>query len=211
MYVKGLQSSCHAKYGTVLAQQPGLVRHRQVDEFLVIGVAAPQARSGCLIELPQNLIGAELLARQPAHAGRVAQHTHQLVAHGRSGQPPDLLCGQGLLERLRTGVVKDQDIEHDVGVENDRNRVRAHVAGQLGVDHLQKNWGRITGSAAEVCSDPYFSVDSMFSTLFPATISKRNRRHSIGPFHIGTRRDSFKRILPGNLRSGERTHAVQPA
>ena len=33
----------------------------------------------------------------------------------------------------------------------------------------------------------------------PATMSKRNRRHSIGPFHIGTRRDSFSRMRAGSL------------
>ena len=32
--------------------------------------------------------------------------------------------------------------------------------------------------------------------------SKRNSRHSIGPFHIGTRRDSFSRIALGRLHVG---------
>jgi YidB-like protein len=36
----------------------------------------------------------------------------------------------------------------------------------------------------------------------PATRSKRNSRHSIGPFHIGTRRDSFSRIALGSFMSG---------
>ena len=38
----------------------------------------------------------------------------------------------------------------------------------------------------------------------PATRSKRNRRHSIGPFHIGMRRDSFSRIALGSFGSGLR-------
>ena len=41
-------------------------------------------------------------------------------------------------------------------------------------------------------------------------MSKRNSRHSIGPFHIGTRRDSFSRMRVGSLRSGVSTQAVQP-
>ena len=45
----------------------------------------------------------------------------------------------------------------------------------------------------------------------PATRSKRNKRHSIGPFHIGTRFDSFSRIAPGSFMSGLSTQAVQPA
>ena len=45
----------------------------------------------------------------------------------------------------------------------------------------------------------------------PATRSKRNSRHSIGPFHIGTRRDSFSRIALGSFMSGLRIQAVQPA
>ena len=42
-------------------------------------------------------------------------------------------------------------------------------------------------------------------------MSKRNSRHSIGPFHIGTRRDSFSRMREGSFRSGVSTQAVQPA
>jgi len=45
----------------------------------------------------------------------------------------------------------------------------------------------------------------------PATMSKRNRRHSIAPFHNGTRRDSLSRIVDGNRGSGLSTHAVHPA
>ena len=44
----------------------------------------------------------------------------------------------------------------------------------------------------------------------PATRSKRNSRHSIGPFHIGTRRDSFRRIAPGQLHVGAQ-HPGRPA
>ena len=44
-----------------------------------------------------------------------------------------------------------------------------------------------------------------------AVRSKRNSRHSMGPFHSGTRRDSLKRILPGSLRSGVSSQALQPA
>ena len=47
--------------------------------------------------------------------------------------------------------------------------------------------------------------------IVPATRSKRNKRHSIGPFHIGVRRDSFSRIAPGSFMSGLSTQAVQPA
>jgi hypothetical protein len=44
----------------------------------------------------------------------------------------------------------------------------------------------------------------------PLTMSKRNRRHSMGPFHMGVRRDSLRRILPGSLRSGVSIQALQP-
>ena len=44
----------------------------------------------------------------------------------------------------------------------------------------------------------------------PLTMSKRNNRHSIGPFHIGTRRLSFRRIAVGSFMSGLSTQAVQP-
>ena len=42
-------------------------------------------------------------------------------------------------------------------------------------------------------------------------MSKRKRRHSIGPFHSGTRRLSFNRISEGSFGSGDSTQAVQPA
>ena len=45
----------------------------------------------------------------------------------------------------------------------------------------------------------------------PATRSKRNRRHSMGPFHSGTRRLSFSRSACGNFMSGLSSQAVQPA
>ena len=45
----------------------------------------------------------------------------------------------------------------------------------------------------------------------PATSSKRKSRHSIGPFHIGTRRFSFRRSACGSFMSGLSTQAVQPA
>jgi hypothetical protein len=44
----------------------------------------------------------------------------------------------------------------------------------------------------------------------PAVISKRSSRHSIGPFHSGTRRLSFSRIRLGSLGSGLSSQAVQP-
>ena len=45
----------------------------------------------------------------------------------------------------------------------------------------------------------------------PATMSKRNRRHSMAPLNMGTRRLSFRRIRPGNFSSGVSTQADQPA
>ena len=46
--------------------------------------------------------------------------------------------------------------------------------------------------------------------MAPATRSKRNRRHSIGPFHIGILRDSRRRMRRGRSRSGVSSQAVQP-
>jgi hypothetical protein len=58
---------------------------------------------------------------------------------------------------------------------------------------------------------PCVPQTSSYLRAEPATMSKRNSRHSIGPFHIGTRRDSFRRICLGSFRSGVSTQAVQPA
>ena len=39
-------------------------------------------------------------------------------------------------------------------------------------------------------------------------MSKRNSRHSIGPFHIGMRRDSFSRMRVGSFMSGDSTRIL---
>ncbi len=48
-----------------------------------------------------------------------------------------------------------------------------------------------------------------YDRIDPDTRSNRNKRHSIGPFHIGTRRLSFRRIALGSFMSGLNTYAVQ--
>ncbi len=53
--------------------------------------------------------------------------------------------------------------------------------------------------------------EKIYRRADPATMSKRNKRHSIGPFHIGTRWLSFSRISEGSFISGLSTQAVQPA
>ena len=55
-----------------------------------------------------------------------------------------------------------------------------------------------------------FEEPSQFKPI-PGTRSKRNSRHSMGPFHMGVRCVSLSRIAVGNFMSGLSTKAVQPA
>jgi hypothetical protein len=54
-------------------------------------------------------------------------------------------------------------------------------------------------------ADAHPGLHPGYDRIDPDTRSKRNRRHSIGPFHIGTRRLSFKRIALGSFMSGLNT------
>ena len=55
-----------------------------------------------------------------------------------------------------------------------------------------------------------FAASGLGRCMLPAIKSKRIRRHSIGPFHMGTRRDSFRRMRRESCRSGLSIQAVQP-
>jgi hypothetical protein len=182
----------------VLAQQQGLRGHGQVDEFLVVGIAAGHGGLGghfrqarMPVKGGQHITGIQFIKRQARHDLRIGQHALEFVAHGLRGQPVEFAGFQRFSEGLRGRIVEDKHVEDDVGVQHDGLARRSrHAAGSSGA----------VGAAAPG-----------LPRAEPATMSKRNSRHSIGPFHIGTRRDSFRRILPGSLRSGVSTWAVQPA
>ena len=70
---------------------------------------------------------------------------------------------------------------------------------------------RRTGPARCWCQDTQGGASRLARRRAePFTMSKRNSRHSIGPFHIGTRRDSFSRIRERQLQVG-RQHPGGPA
>jgi hypothetical protein len=69
---------------------------------------------------------------------------------------------------------------------------------------LKTNKSRTTLVSMTIISNAYFARAE------PLTMSNLNKRHSSGPFHMGTRRDSFRRILLGSFKSGVSTQAVQP-
>ncbi len=159
------------------------MRGGQVDEALVVRVLAGEGGLGrrlgdarMAVEARQHRLGAERVVRQARRDLRVGQHPGQLAAHLGGGDPAQRPRFQRSAQTGRRLVGEDEEVEHDVGVEDDGGRVRHG-----------------------------------FSRAEPATMSKRSRRHSIGPFHIGTRRDSFRRMRCGSFMSGVSTQAVQPA
>ena len=74
--------------------------------------------------------------------------------------------------------------------------------------HAAAASGLVAGGPLDGCCPPHRPEGQRAE---PATSSKRKKRHSIGPFHIGTRRDSLRRMALGSFMSGLSTQAVQPA
>ena len=90
----------------ILAQQQGLVGHRQINEFLVIGVAASKAgfrghfnQAGVAVEGCEHVFGSELVKVQAWNDFWIGQHARQFVAHGLGGQPVQLARLQCLPDR----------------------------------------------------------------------------------------------------------------
>lgn len=55
-----------------------------------------------------------------------------------------------------------------------------------------------------------FNPDALVGRKLPAIKSNRNKRHSIGPFHMGMRRLALSRIWLGKSMSGVSSQQVQP-
>ena len=178
----------------VLAQQRRSVRHGKVYKNLVVPVAAAHRGQRChghamaqSVEPVQHCMGGLGHRRQTRCNLRVGEHAREFVPHAGSDQPACACTIQCRAQTTHRRIVEHQQVQHDVGVEHPWAGRRVHHRIQA-----------VRRSRASGRADPL-------------TMSKRNNRHSMGPFHIGTRRDSFRRILPGSLRSGVSTQAVQPA
>ena len=136
------------------------------------------------IKVRQHVQRAERMLCQTGHNFGVGQHPLQFITHGLRGNPMVLFGRQRVSQGVRGRVVENERVQHDVGVD----------------DQAQtpfRRWRYVPDD-----SPPFLRAE-------PLTMSKRNIRHSMGPFHIGTRRDSLRRILLGNFRSGVSTQAVQ--
>ena len=113
------------------------MRHGEVNEFLVVGIAASDRGFGCdgnklriLVELSHHVSRTQLIESQARDDLFVAQHALQFFAHGLGGQPVQFARGQRLLQRLGGGVVEDEGIEEDVGVDDDcAHVVRSRING----------------------------------------------------------------------------------
>jgi hypothetical protein len=57
--------------------------------------------------------------RQPLRDERVAEHARKLGAHGRGGEPAQPAGGECGGQRRAVGVVEHEQVERDVGVDDD--------------------------------------------------------------------------------------------
>ena len=106
------------------------MRHGQIDEALVIGILANAVAARSSIYLLRPLVAQrQYLRRRCAvklHAlrnVRVGQHALQLFSHAISRQPPRLCRLQRGTQRLGVWRLKQQYVEHDVGIEHHGQRL----------------------------------------------------------------------------------------
>ena len=119
------QPFAHAQHGVVLAQQHGAVRHREVDEFLVIrvlagghGFGSHRQQRGLRIKLFHHACCGALVVGEAFGYLRIGQHPHQLFAHRCGGDPAQPALRQRRPQRLCRRVFKDIQVQHDIGVQH---------------------------------------------------------------------------------------------
>lgn len=84
-----------------------------------------------LLHRLNDLLAATPLRGEAALDERISQHPRELREHGLGGQPAPSALLQGLMERLLCAVVKNEEIQRDVGI-NDEARSHGCVsAGRL--------------------------------------------------------------------------------
>jgi hypothetical protein len=116
----------------VMAEQPvRTAAQRQVDEHLVVGVVAAQARGGhrrlrqhvgVTIEVRQQLRGIGL----PSGQRGALQSPHELIAHACAYQPLQPAALKRPSQCARAPIAEQQPIQHDVRVQHHGNRLMRH-------------------------------------------------------------------------------------
>ena len=182
-----------------LAVGEALGLKQQLDGYHILvglsAVAAALSHGGIMRQPVPPRSSLRVLAGRVAatDGGSSARPSLRRQAWSREPQPPGASPALGRPGGGRTGI-------H--AADGPNNALRG-----VGLD-VAKEHGPLSHADSFAASVHSFIARSRRAE--PATISKRNSRHSIGPFHIGTRRDSFKRMRCGSLRSGVSTQAVQP-
>ncbi len=96
----------------------------QVDEHLIVGVAASQPLAGTGLRVRQEpavvVVDGKCCVRvdQPARQAGVAQHVREFVAHRGARQEPHPTFGERLANGLRTGITENQPVQAGVRVQN---------------------------------------------------------------------------------------------
>ena len=98
----------------------------QVDKFLVVGVATSHAglwgnvnQAGVSVKLSEYVGKGQLVKRQSGCDFWIGQNSGQLVAHRLGSQPVEFLFGQCLAHGFGGGVVEQECVEDDIGVQDD--------------------------------------------------------------------------------------------
>jgi len=112
------------EHGAVARNQPGaMLSNRQIDEHLIVWVAAHQAYRGWrgLMDRRAPLLEGRLNALDigpPAGSNTSPQHMQQLGAHRRTANPAQAAGSQRLCQRQHRGLAKNQPIHHNLGVDD---------------------------------------------------------------------------------------------
>jgi hypothetical protein len=128
-YTQHREALGQAQHCEVLAQQDRFVRHREVDEHLVVAVAAAnggggrrRAGLGQPVVVRQDAAAGPLFPQQPGCDARIGQYPFEFRAHRAGRQPPDLLLVKDPAQTGNGGIVEHQQVQHDIGIEHQRGR-----------------------------------------------------------------------------------------
>ena len=105
--------------------------HGEVNKFLIVWVFADDWSLGSNlhrldqpVKLTHHIVRLKLVILQSFDDLGIGQHPLQLLTHGRGGDPLQVARLQAVPQWLGGGVVEDEGVQDDVGVEDDSLRLK---------------------------------------------------------------------------------------
>ena len=179
--------------------------HRKIYKFLIIWVFAnirgthSHRLDMCIfIKLRHHSFHGDVLTQSALGDVRVCQHTAEFFSHAQRGYPMDTAFFQRIQQRSGSRVLVNPQIQQDIGV-------KYHLGG-IGIVWLHGIWVSILSLQGHDRQSQQTLIHGQTQAFQIASIPLVIQSET-----FGTLRDSFKRMRPGNFKSGVNTQARQPA